>query len=244
LIAISNAWNAVFQVLSQRAISLDILAHLFYLIIGALMNRAFVMGIPANKKIAIGQDQLPKTWWQWVILYPAVFLAIITAVPQWVQLALNWNNDIPLEKIEAAKSQSALFKKNLTCTTAPLDAFYLTPKNVKVDATICASGDVFVRMITPENAKSFYWVDVDKVVNTEVGSIFTSQAFAAELPEYTIAQNLPQDTSQGLVICQRFLDDRNLLRVVNLNGACFDEVVDTFMGVTVSQVPSLCRSAC
>jgi hypothetical protein len=202
------------------------------------------MGIPAKKKITADQEQPPKTWWQWVILYPALFLAIITAMPQWVQMAANWKSDIPLKEIAAAKDQSALFKKNLTCTTAPLDSFYENTDKLKVDATICASGDVFVRIITPENGKAFHWVDVNKVVNTNVASIFVSQAFAAELTEYTIAQNLPQDTSQGSVICQRFLDDRNLLRVVNVNGACFDEVVDTFKGVTVSQVPSQCRSAC
>lgn len=136
------------------------------------------MGIPAKKKITADQEQPPRTWWQWVILYPALFLAIITAVPQWVQMASNWQSDIPLEEIAAAKDQSALFKKNLTCAAAPLDSFYTNPDNVKVDATVCASGDVFVRMISPKNGKTFYWVDVNKVVSANVVSLFTSKAFA------------------------------------------------------------------
>lgn len=202
------------------------------------------MGIPAKKKIDIEKEQAPRTWWQWVFVYPAVFLAIFTAVPQWIQVAVNWKDDIPPVKISAPEDQSALFKKNLTCATAPLNALYLTPKNVKVDATVCASGDVLVRMFSAEKVPSYYWVDVDKIVNNRVASVLTNQAFAAELTQYTVAQNSFQDTSQGSVMCQRFLDDRNLLRVVNINGACFDEVVDTLSGVTVSQMPSQCRSAC
>jgi hypothetical protein len=202
------------------------------------------MGSLAKKKIGTEEEQAPRTWWQWLLIFPTFAIALVTAVPQWAQMAQNWRSDIPLNEIDAAKAQSALFKKNLSCTTAPMDSFYITPKKVKVDATICASGDVYVRMITPENAAFVHWVEVDKAPNSEISSLFSSEAFASETTEYTIAQNLPQDTSQGSVICQRFLDDRNLLRVVSLNGACFDEVVDTFKGITVSQTASECRSTC
>jgi hypothetical protein len=225
------------------------------------------MSSPAKKKITADEELPPKTWWQWVILYPALFLAIVTAVPQWVQMAASWKSGISTKELadakelaaakdqtakelaaakdQTAKEQSALWSKNWSCSTsAPLDSFYVNPKNVSVDAYVCASGDVFVRMISPEKKGSFYWVDADKVLDSHVASMFTSQAFAAELTEYSIAQNSLQDTSQGSIMCQKFLDDRNLLRVVNVNGTCFDEVVDTFMGVTVSQTPSQCRSTC
>jgi hypothetical protein len=201
------------------------------------------MGIPAKKKPNSDEQQAPKTWWQWVFLYPALVIAIITAVPQWVQTAANWRSGIPLKQIETAKDQGALWKKNLSCTSAPLDP-YLSPKNIKVDAHICASGDVFVRMFSPDRAPSYYWVDVDKEASTEVGSNFTTEAYAGELTPYTVAQNTFQDTSQGVVMCQKFLDERNLLRVVKVNNACFDEVVDTFLGVTTSQSASECRSEC
>lgn len=201
------------------------------------------MGSLAKKKTSTNEDQSPRTWWQWVFLYPALVIAIITAVPQWVQSAVNWRSGIPLKELEAAKIQGALWKRNLTCTTAPIDP-YVNPKNIKVDAHICASGDVFVRMFSPGKVPSYHWVDVDKEAGTEVGLNFTTEAFAAEREAFTFAQNAFQDTSQGAVMCQRFLDDRNLLRVVNVNGACFDEVVDTFMGVTTSQTPSQCRSSC
>jgi uncharacterized protein YprB with RNaseH-like and TPR domain len=202
------------------------------------------MSSPAKKKITADEELPPKTWWQWVILYPALFLAIITAMPQWVQMVANWKSDLPLEDNGEYKEQGELYRKNLPCSTRPLDDLYVTPNKLKVDATICASGDILVRMFTPENSQKVYWLDVEKLVETKVVSILTGQAFAGELKDLTIAQNLPQDTSQGSVICQKFIDDRNLLRVVNLNGACFDEVVDTFRGVTVSQTPSQCRSTC
>jgi hypothetical protein len=53
-----------------------------------------------------------------------------------------------------------------------------------------------------------------------------------------------QFNPQAFVMCQRFINERTLLRVINANGACFDEVVDTFTGQIVSRNPSQCRQAC
>ena len=173
------------------------------------------------------------------MLYPTLLIALLTAVPEWMKLAEAWESDIPADKLDKAQQQSDLWKKNLQCTTSPMD-FFANPANVKVDATICESGDVFVRVFTPDNKGVYYWVDINSLIQTASNFELVTTAQASSYPHLLKVQS----ARSSYVMCQRFLDDRNLLRVVNVGGDCFDEVVDTFTGQVTSQNPSQCRESC
>src|SRR5207342_736219 len=62
-----------------------------------------------------------------------------------------------------ARLQQELYAKNLDCTTAPFD-WFINPSNVNLDATICQSGDIYVRATSPGGLASFYFVPVDRVL--------------------------------------------------------------------------------
>jgi hypothetical protein len=118
--------------------------------------------------------------------------------------------------------------------------FFQNPDNVKVVATICDSGDVFVRVFAPGNKNAYYWVDVEGLLKTASYPELITSAQAASLPNIVKVQ-APRSS---VVMCQRFLDNRNLLRVVNVAGECFDEVVDTYTGQVTSRNQSECRNSC
>ena len=185
----------------------------------------------------------PQRWWHWFVVYPTLAVSLIASTPQLISTAKSFSENIPADKLEAAERQNALWRKNLPCTSAPMDIF-LSPQNLKVDATICNSGDVFVKIFTPDNEGRFYWVDVEslaaerpaKLSDRGLPSLITS-AQAGQLRATPVQM-------QGTVICQRFLDTRALLRVVSTGNACFDEIVDTFTGFVMSRTPSMCRNQC
>lgn len=198
----------------------------------------------------------PARWWQWILLYPALGISLLTAAPQWFDKAQSaWaGTKVPLED---AEKQSKLWRRNLTCAAAPFN-WHNNPSNVKVDATICDSGDIFVRAATPANGQFFKWVPIEEIVQSPpVGGnplIPTAQASTGtpgwrtlELTREarsTPALPLIRVQQQGNVICQRFIDQRMLLRHVQTPQGCFDEVVDTYNGAVVRRTQVPCRQGC
>jgi hypothetical protein len=180
----------------------------------------------------------PQRWWQWFLIYPTVLIALITAVPEWLKIAEAWREDIPTEQLEEAKRQHELWVRNLTCTMRPMDLF-LNPSNIKVDAEICDSGDVFVRIFTPDERGLFHWVDVERLATSDLAGPFrTAGTSSGETARAT------ERGSVAHVMCQRFVDNRLLLRVISVDGVCFDETVDTYTGQVTARVEAQCREAC
>lgn len=63
----------------------------------------------------------------------------------------------------------------MDCTAQPMDP-YITTNSVQVDATICESGDIFVRIITSSHENFFDWVSLEKIsnpnkVNSQIASL-------------------------------------------------------------------------
>jgi hypothetical protein len=181
----------------------------------------------------------PRQWWQWLLLYPTLGIALLTAVPEWIKLVEAWKSNLSADQLGQAEKQKEMWEKNLKCTTAPME-FFESPSKIKVDATICESGDVFIRVFAPDNKNAYYWVDIDGLLQTASYPGLVTSAQAASYPDIVKVQ-APQTS---VVMCQRFLDNRNLLRVLNVDGACFDEVVDTYTGQVTARNPSVCRDSC
>lgn len=197
----------------------------------------------------------PERWWQWILLYPTLGISLLTAAPQWVDQARAAVQGINQASARDAEKQSMLWRRNLSCAAAPF-AWYSNPSNVRVDATICDSGDIFVRAATPANGQFFKWIAIEDVVQApaEAGNPIIPAAHAARLDLGAMAGSVERKRgaargaqyaqSQAMVICQRFIDQRMLVRRVQTPQGCFDEIVDTFNGQVVrrNQVP--CAPQC
>ena len=199
---------------------------------------------------------VPTRWWQWFLLYPALGVALLTAVPQWLDRALAVVNHTNQDSYKDALAQNKLWKKNISCGGAP-SSWYVNPHNVKIDATICSSGDILVRAATPESSDFLRWVPVDEVIKTDSGNSIFPTARAAERPAGTSnlllqlsggrspAESLMTKVQYGpVIICQRFVDPRHVLRHVRAGPACFDEIVDTYNGAVVQRNQVPCRNGC
>jgi hypothetical protein len=192
----------------------------------------------------------------------------LTAVPGWIDSLGGLMQGVMNAGITELRERHRLYVRNTECLSAPIQ-WYREPRAGRViDATLCPTGDIFVRVLVPDEESQLAtvidgqrfrersdFVSLDKFVQEAdrfaALDIFSMTAEAATLPQSTpqLELSLQGDLVQvqdqfALVVCQKFVDDRNLLRHLQVQGQCFDETVDTYTGVTVSRVPVPCRQSC
>ena len=181
----------------------------------------------------------PQQWWQWFLLYPVLITSLIAAIPTYVEAFKSAKYDVPYGQASNAKEQDDLWKTNLTCASAPLDPL-LTAHNIEVDATICKSGDVLVKIFSPDGKRFYKWVAVNKVIREQsgIGWVINDAYASSEQTNIFLALN-------GTIICQKYLGPGRVLRRVSVSGqGCFDEVVNTYTGVVESTTPVSCDPQC
>lgn len=189
-----------------------------------------------------GGSTHPKKWWQWFLVYPVFATSLIAAIPTYLELIDSKRLGVDYGKSAEAKLQHDIWQENLTCTNAPVDPL-VTEYNIEVDATICKTGDVLVKVFAPKDKKFYRWVAIKDVINSYAsqsdGHWFVKQAYASGKHE-----NI-QLALSGTVLCQKPLTNGRLLRRIQVSGqGCFDEVVNTYTGAVESTTPSACSTQC
>ncbi|HEX6375135.1 MAG TPA: hypothetical protein VFZ91_05390 [Allosphingosinicella sp.] len=187
-----------------------------------------------------------KRWWQWFLLYPTFGVAVISASPGLADKALAVYHQTGTATYSDAIRQSEMWVKNAECSQGPV-AWYSNPSRVKVDATMCPSGDLFVRAVTPDDRISYHWVPLDEVIAPPEpqggGLIRAARAAPAPVGPATAPVRLAMLQS-GAVICQRALDGKTLIRRIRTPQGCFDEYVNLFTGAVVDRKPAPCVPQC
>ncbi len=179
-----------------------------------------------------------KLRWRWLVLYPCFGVAVIAAIPTVHELVESSIMNVSVGQSEIAKKRNEMWRKNMTCAAAPLDPL-VTETNLQVDATICKSGDVLIRVFGPEEQQFFEWVAVDKMFTPEQ-SVASFSLFSSAIAKENLEHSAQQ--SGARVLCQRWLDNVLLLRRVEYYGrGCFDETVNTYTGYLVGSVSAPCR---
>ena len=209
----------------------------------------------------------PRSWWQWILVYPTLALALSTAAPEWLERIEAWQVNIEKDQLAEANRRNSFFRANIDCLAAPFD-WVETPDSVRVDATICDSGDLLLRVEAPETMPFLHPVRIGDIVSAQTASLDgTLDAIAASFAAHAATQPLnsslntatkllqsrPQPESEAgmqlaqsvaVVLCQKFIDDRTLLRHIRVGSQCFDERVDTLTGQILAKDPTSCRSTC
>jgi hypothetical protein len=66
-----------------------------------IMTDQYSGPVPAD--VIASEDKLrPRTWWQWVVLFPTLAMALITAMPDWINTVHGLWKDPLLPDYEAA----------------------------------------------------------------------------------------------------------------------------------------------
>lgn len=201
----------------------------------------------------------PKRIWQWLIIYPSLAIAVLTAVPEWINAGTAMLNGLKPSQMAEAGTQSKFWARNLKCTESVFE-WVENPQNVKVDGTICPSGDIMVRIEVPNKdghyKGSIRGILIDDILQqTKESSLsLVSSAHAAVNPAAPLTQPsirtlarrvLAQNSKFAVVVCQKFLSDkRTIKRHVKVSGQCYDEYVDTYTGNIKRRQKTSCKSGC
>ncbi|MEO0912704.1 MAG: hypothetical protein AAFY59_06925 [Pseudomonadota bacterium] len=196
----------------------------------------------------------PKTWWQWLLVYPTLVVAVISAAPLWKDLAFAFWYDTDVAQTDLYRKQAEFWSTHQECTASSFQ-WVENPEKVKVDATICGNGNIFVRIRTPDNrtvSQGIYIDDLIKAAEAASGISdlpqFWGAAYAAAPGE---AAGAPRETpwprvaQNAQVECQSPASDgRHVVRRIRVADECFDETVDTFTGVVTETIPVNCAEPC
>jgi hypothetical protein len=163
--------------------------------------------------------QWPAKWWQWLLVYPGLAVALIPIVTEYL-------------KSSDGDKQVALWTKNISCIEAPF-AGVLNEFNVQTSATICKSGDVLVRFIGPGDKRAYRWVAVE-LFGLRSASTFSLISSAMAQPP-----SMPEQT-----VCQWSRPDGWVIRRVKVQGSCFDEHIWAATGEVRRRQPVDCRAPC
>ena len=184
----------------------------------------------------------PKKWWQWLLLYPALGISLLGAVPTYMEAARSFQLGVPFGRSFDATEQNKLWQENFQCTQKATFNTITNKHNVEIGAAVCESGDVLLRGRRPEwDRPQLRWVSWDELVvgsaKTEAAILnFFGTAYASERGNF-----IP---TQARVMCQRWVGNGLLLQRVATPSGCFDQVVNTFSGWIVSNRPAPCNQAC
>lgn len=207
--------------------------------------------MPRRARAISSADSEPRSsrrFYEMLLLYPTLGIALITAVPTWWDKYQAW--DLNLERASAAKAlrQAQLFRANLSCTAAPF-SYYNSPRKVEIDATICDSGDILVSTVVPNQQPYVSFVPLEDLIDTGSSSGLIPSANAATVtatysrsgftkPLFHMAQ------VTATVICQRMVDNRYIHRRIQTPQGCREQVIDTYNGRITTDIPAPCVPQC
>ncbi|WP_431477457.1 hypothetical protein [Massilia eburnea] len=165
--------------------------------------------------------QWPSKWWQWLLVYPGLAVALIPIVNDYL-------------RSRDGNSQVALWTKNISCIEAPF-AGVLNEFNVQTSATICKSGDVLVRFIAPGDKRAYRWVPVELFGLRSVSTFSLIGNANAQAP----GARQHEET-----VCQWARPDGWVIRRVKVEGSCFEEHIWAATGEVRRRQRVDCRAPC
>lgn len=174
-------------------------------------------------------------WWQLLIIYPTIATSFAAAIPTVIEIYRSNKYGVEFGESAQAREREKLFLKNMTCTVEPFQ-WYRAANNVEVDATICTSGDVLVRLRSPFNTFAYDWVSVERLVPKPVAlleSLSPLGSAHAAAGDIEVAQ-------MGRLICQFNPAPGTVVFRYASPAGCYDDVVNTYTGQVMSRRGAPC----
>jgi hypothetical protein len=198
--------------------------------------------------------------WQY-LLVPGIIAPLYTAVPVWFDKGIAaWNDYKSGSAIEAQK-QMQLAAANMNCLNAPY-RYYESVNRLKIDGTICKSGDILVRAMDEEQHPAIYFVAGDIIrdriklshsaargdaavptsaqLDTTRSAMFRRLALTYTLGDGSQAMLQPVQY-QVVVLCSQQINQRYLKQRIRRPDGCFDQVIDLANGAVVQITPAPCQ---
>ena len=187
----------------------------------------------------------PNKWWQWVLVYPGLVIAIMSSVPTWLEFADSRSMGVPFGRSSYAEQQHDLWEKNADCFRSAVFTEMINPRMAEIGSMVCESGDILLRGQLPGSDDAQYkWISWTDLVEEQAALVdfFATTAAAAERQgERLLAK---EDSSPEKILCQRSRKHGRLLQRIQTPDGCFDEVINTYNGKVVDREPAPCSPDC
>lgn len=190
------------------------------------------MSIAHGKSKTKSIEQSRLAWWQWLLMYPALAVAVIGAIPTAVQGIQALRLDTSYGDVPIARRNVDLFDKNFKCLGKSGTAVKLGD-NTQIEAAVCDSGDIWIRATTADNQSKVSWVTPEEILRRKHSGLLIGPAFGAAL------QSLAQADAKPLCVF-RDRSGKIVKRVIVAPGNCRDEQIDPATG-RVTTVPAQCN---
>lgn len=198
----------------------------------------------------------PKTWWQWLFMYPMLAVTIVSAVPTFLKAYQSYKYDVPYGKVDEAQAQQALWIANADCLSHAVFTPTTNPNGVEIASVVCSSGDVLLRGKRPgwqqPQMRWVSWSDVatDPVaVKATVQHSSTHTGFDKSAVRYAALTNDNQFNPSyfrkvqmsSVVLCRPWFPQPGLMiQRIATNMGCFDQWINTYNGMVIQQRPAPC----
>ena len=184
----------------------------------------------------------PRRWWQWVLMYPTIVIALFAGLPQLYQ----WGSAValglsPFADVGDAQQQEAAWERNVNCLTA---INHIKPNSTtlySIDVVPCPSGDILLTLTPLQNPTQQVskWVITQALFSETAMSLFSSPAYAQGTGTGTGAPPAASPTAERVVATKT--QGSTVIRRVELsNNTCVDQTIDALTGRRLSEQPAPC----
>lgn len=182
-----------------------------------------------------------RRWWESILMYPTLFIAILGAIPQYSNWFSAWLHGIPASYLGAAKEQIELWDSNFECSKENKLESIETLTNFQVGALVCPSGDVLVKVYSPLEKKPFYrWIGINSFIQAK--SFFSPKEAIGKT--FSFDETLYLAKSESVLCQKRALGDRIIRIFRDTNGNCWKEEINIRTGKVIERKSVSCNSSC
>ncbi len=180
---------------------------------------------------SLTQPSKPQRWWQWWLMYPALGMAILGALPTAINGIQALRLGLPYDDVPHAIINNDLFAKNFDCLKKTGPSVQLRD-NTEVQAVICDSGDIWIRVTTADRQSRIAWISPVDIGPRLHSGLIMGEALAA-------AMALPVAAEAQVLCVFKDKSGKIIRRVLIAPGKCQDEQIDPYTGA-VSVAPGNC----
>ena len=185
-----------------------------------------------------------KTWKQWFLIYPTFAIAVLGAIPQYIDVIKGLVIGVDANQVSYAENQHRLWVKNQDCH--PELHTIKTVENSDVSVGACPTGDIQINIKYPDNSKVVRWYGFDELKNMSSNNngLYELLGIRTAVAEVTIHSELQLLSLENQVICQEFLGKGKLVRIIRDGDECYREIINTYTGEVEERKPVECSTAC
>jgi hypothetical protein len=172
-------------------------------------------------------SDLPQRWWQWVLVYPTLAVALLGAIPQFYEWATAAAIGLPIfGNVKDAQAQEQAWERNVSCLSG-IDHIKPNAKtNYAIDLVTCPSGDILVTLTPLQNTEQpiSRWIVTTALFSKTAQSYFVTTAAAQDS-----SMRKPESNAVRIIGIKK-VGAVAIKRVQLPDNSCMDETIDAYTG--------------